>query len=200
MRWRECLRVLLSSRRSAAVRAALLKRAREHGRSPRAGLDGENGVAPYSRHRHPPLPGFKRAKKTPAERCDARPARIPDSAGRQQLKVCLGSGLLRGITATGHCRRGSDLTPRLFLGGLSIRRLADTSTHLPQRSGQGRAFQARLRARGLSPCAGLDGENGGVPCPFQGKPYRVGFTDCPIDNCTEVFRRPTKKNAYRFGV
>jgi hypothetical protein len=38
-------------------------------------------------------------KEAPAERCDARPARMPDSAGRQQLKVCLRGGALCGLAA-----------------------------------------------------------------------------------------------------
>jgi hypothetical protein len=51
------------SRRSAAVRAARLTRAREHGRSPRAGLDGENGVVPSPDHRQTPVSSFSSIRR-----------------------------------------------------------------------------------------------------------------------------------------
>ena len=46
----------------------------------------------------------------------------------------------------------------------------------PCRSGAVKAARlTRACERGLSPRAGLDGENGGIPCPSPGKPYPLRF-------------------------
>ena len=60
------------------------------------------------------------------------------------------------------------LTSAFMVSWKCVGGLPTSPTPLPQRSGQDRAARLRVRA---TPARGLDGENGGIPCPFQGKPY-----------------------------